>query len=72
MIENHAQLQVTQGQIQRLEQALEQLLQTVSTAEFMAQASAVVEHIRRMRAEIDVYLGLPDIEADAQGVSLQR
>ena len=72
MIENHAQLQVTQEQIQRLEQALEQLRQTANTAEFMAQAPAVVEHIRRMRAEIDVYLGLPDIEADAQGVSLQR
>jgi prefoldin subunit 5 len=36
MIENHMQFQVTQEQIQRLEQAL--------------------EHIRRMRAEIDVYL----------------
>ena len=72
MIENHAQLQVTQEQIQRLERALEQLRQTASTAEFMAQAPTVVEHIRRMRAEIDVYLGLPDIEADAQGVSLQR
>ena len=54
MIENHAQFQVTQEQIQRLEQALEQLRQTASTAEFMAQAPAVVEHIRRMRAEIDV------------------
>jgi chromosome condensin MukBEF ATPase and DNA-binding subunit MukB len=72
MIENHAQCQVTQEQIQRLEQALEQLLQTASTAEFMAQAPAVVEHIRRMRAEIDVYLGLPDIESDTQRVSLQR
>jgi hypothetical protein len=72
MIENHAQLRVTQEQIQRLEQALEQLRQTVSFAEFMAQAPAVVEHIRRMRAEIDVYLGLPDIESDAQGVSLHR
>jgi hypothetical protein len=72
MIENHAQLQVTQEQIQRLEQALEQLRQAASTAEFMAQAPVVVEHIRRMRAEIDVYLGLPDIEADAQGVSLPR
>jgi hypothetical protein len=38
----------------------------------MAQAPAVVEHIRRMRTEIDVYLGLPDIEADAPGVGLQR
>ena len=72
MIENHAQCQVSQEQIQRLEQALEQLRQTASTAEFMAQAPAVVEHIRRMRAEIDVYLGLPDIESDAQGVSLSR
>ena len=57
MIENHAQFQVTQEQIQRLEQALEQLRQTASTAELMAQAPTVVEHIRRMRAEIDVYLG---------------
>jgi hypothetical protein len=72
MIENHAQCQVTQEQIQRLEQALEQLRQTANTAEFMAQAPAVVEHIRRMRAEIDVYLGLPDIESDTQRVSLQR
>ena len=42
MIENHAQFQVTQAQIQRLEQALEQLRQTAGTAEFMAQAPAVV------------------------------
>ena len=63
MIENHAQFQVTQEQIQRLEQALEQLRQTASTAEFMAQAPSVVEHIRRMRAEIDVYLGLPDVDS---------
>ena len=72
MIENHTQFQVTQEQIQRLEQALEQLRQTASTSEFMAQAPAVIEHIRRMRTEIDVYLGLPDIASDAQGVSLQR
>ena len=72
MIENHAQFQVTQEQIQRLEQALEQLRQTASTAEFMAQAPAVVEHIRRMQAEIDVCLGLPDVDADARGGSLQR
>ena len=72
MIENHAQFQVTQEQIQRLEQAPEQLRQTTSTAEFIAQAPAVVEHIRRMRAEIDVSLGRPDIESDARGVSLQR
>ena len=72
MIENYAQFQVTQEQIQRLEQALEQLRQTTSTAEFMAQAPAVVEHIRRMRVEIDVYLGLPDVDSEAQGVSLQR
>ena len=72
MIEHHAQLRVTQGQIQRLEQAIEQLRQTASAAEFMAQATAGVEHIRRMRAEIDAYLGLLDIAAEAPGVSLQR
>ena len=72
MVENHTQFQITREQIQRLEQALEQLRQTTSTAEFMAQAPAVVEHIRRMRAEIDVYLGLPDVDSDPRGVSLQR
>ena len=60
MVENHAQFQVTQEQIQRLVQALEQLQQTANIAKFMAQAPAVVEHIRRMRTEIDVYMGLPD------------
>ena len=72
MIENHTQFQITQEQIQRLEQALEQLRQTASTTEFMAQAPAVIEHIRRMRAAIDVYLGLPDVDSDAQGVSIRR
>lgn len=67
MVENHAQFQVTREQTQRLEQALEQLGQTASTAEFMARAPAVVEYIRRMRAEIDVYLGLPDIESVHEG-----
>ena len=46
MIEHHAQLRVTQGQIQRLEQAIEQLRQTASAAEFMAQATAGVTYPR--------------------------
>jgi len=45
MVENHAQFQVTQQQIQRLEQALEQLRQTASTAEFMAQAHQPLSNI---------------------------
>lgn len=63
MIQNHEQLQVTQDQIQRLEYALEHLRQTATVAEFQAQAPAVIEHIRRMRAEIDEYLGIREVEA---------
>lgn len=63
MILNHDQLKVTQEQIQRLEYALEQLRQTSIEAEFQAQFPAIIEHIRRMRAEIDEYLGIKDVEA---------
>jgi len=63
VIQNHEQLKVTQEQIQRLEYALEQLRQTATVAEFQAQAPAVIEHIRRMRAEIDEYLGIREVEA---------
>jgi hypothetical protein len=61
MIENDVQLQVTQTQIQRLEYALATLRREATPAEFAAQAPAVVEHIRRMRHEIDTYLGVRDI-----------
>ncbi len=49
---------MTQEQIQRLEYALEKLRQTSTKAEFATQAPVIIEHIRRMRAEIDVYLGV--------------
>lgn len=58
MIHNHEQLKVTQGQIQRLEHTLEELQRTATNLELAAQAPAIVEHIRRMRAEIDEYLGI--------------
>lgn len=58
MIQNHQQLKVTQGQIQRLEHALEELHRTATNLELAAQAPAIVEHIRRMRGEIDEYLGI--------------
>jgi phage shock protein A len=63
MIENDTQLKVTQTQIQRLESALADLRQHATQAEFAAQAPAVVEHIRRMRHEIDTYLGVHEMEA---------
>ena len=53
MIESDTQLKVTQEQIQRLESALALLRRTATPAEFAAQAPAVIEHIRRMRDEID-------------------
>ena len=61
MIESDAQLKVTQSQIQRLESALAVLRQTATPAEFAAQAPVVIEHIRRMRDEIDTYLGMHEI-----------
>ncbi len=63
MIESNTQLKVTQAQIQRLESALSALRQTTTSAEFAAQAPAVIEHIRRMRDEIDTYLGMHEIAA---------
>ena len=63
MIESDTQLKVTQEQIQRLEYALALLRRTATPAEFTAQAPAVIEHIRRMRDEIDTYLGVHDIAA---------
>ena len=63
MIESDAQLKVTQAQIQRLESALAVLRQTATPGEFAAQAPVVIEHIRRMRDEIDTYLGMHDMEA---------
>ncbi len=58
MIQNHDQLKVTQEQLQRLEHALEELQRTASAVELAAQAPAIVEHIYRMRSEIDAYLGI--------------
>jgi hypothetical protein len=62
MIEDHEQLKVTQDQLRRLEYALEELRRTVTPTEFAAQAPIVIAHIRRMRAEIDAYLGVREVE----------
>lgn len=62
MIAHHTQRKVTQEQIQRLEFALEELQRTSSREEFAAQAPIIIEHIRRMRAEIDAYLGVAEVE----------
>jgi len=61
MIKSDTQLKVTQAQIQRLESALAVLRKTVTPVEFAAQAPVVIEHIRRMRDEIDTYLGMHEI-----------
>ena len=62
MIESDIQLKVTQNQIQRLEYALAELRRTTTKVEFSAQAPAIIEHIRRMRDEIDTYLGVYEVE----------
>lgn len=61
MIVSDTQLKVTQEQIQRLEYALATLRHTTTKAEFVAQAPAIIEHIRRMRQEIDTYLGVDEV-----------
>ena len=63
MIASDAQLKVTQDQIQRLEHALAELRRTAAQAEFAAQAPAIIEHIRRLREEIDTYLGVHEVES---------
>lgn len=63
MITDHKQLEVTQEQLQRLELALAELRRSASDAEFHSQAPPVVEHIRRLRSEIDVYLGINEAES---------
>ena len=63
MITNQKQLEVTQEQLRRLELALAELRRSGNEVEFHSQAPPVVEHIRRLRSEIDVYLGISEEEA---------
>lgn len=61
MIANHKQLEVTQEQLRRLEFALAELHSSTSGAEFRSQAPPVIEHIHRLRSEIDTYLGISEM-----------
>lgn len=63
MITNHKQLEVTQEQLRRLELALAELRGSASESEFRGQAPPVIEHIHRLRSEIDAYLGISEVES---------
>ena len=63
MITDHKQLEVTQEQLQRLELALAELRRSASEVEFRSQAPPVIEHIRRLRSEIDTSLGISEAES---------
>jgi hypothetical protein len=63
MITNHKQLEVTQEQLRRLELALAELRNSASEAEIRSQAPPVIEHIHRLRSEIDDYLGISERES---------
>jgi hypothetical protein len=63
MITNHKQLEVTQEQLRRLELALAELRGSASESEFRSQAPPVIEHIHRLRSEIDTYLGIGEVES---------
>ena len=62
MITNQQQLEVTQEQLRRLELALAKLRSSASEAEFRGQAPPVIDHIHRLRSEIDTYLGINEME----------
>ena len=63
MITDHKQLEVTQEQLQRLELALAELRRSASEGEFRSQAPPVIEHIHRLRSEIDLYLGISEAKS---------
>lgn len=63
MIANQKQLEVTQEQLRRLELALAELRSSTSEVEFRSQASPVIDHIHRLRNEIDAYLGISERES---------
>lgn len=63
MITDHKQLEVTQEQLRRLELALAELRRSASEVEFRSQAPPVIEHIRRLRSQIDAYLGISEAES---------
>ena len=63
MIANHQQLEVTQEQLRRLELALAELRSSASEAEFRSQAPPVIDHIHRLRSEIDTCLGISEVES---------
>jgi hypothetical protein len=63
MIANHTQLEVTQEQLRRLELALAELRRATSEIEFRSQAPPVIDHIRRLRSEIDAYLGINEAKS---------
>ena len=63
MIANQQQLEVTQEQLRRLELALAELRHATDEIEFRSQAPPVIEHIQRLRGEIDRYLGISETES---------
>lgn len=63
MIMNHTQLEITQEQLRRLELTLAELRSAASALEFRSQAPPVIEHIHRLRSEIDTYLGISEMES---------
>ena len=63
MIASQKQLEVTQEQLRRLELALAELRSSTSEVEFRSQALPVIDHIHRLRGEIDAYLGINEMES---------
>ena len=65
MIKNREELEHTQEQINRLERVLVAMKEEERLEDYQLLSGSYIDQIRRMRREIDVYLGVTEGEAVA-------
>lgn len=63
MIKNRAELEHTQEQINRLERVLAAMKEEEAPEDYRLLSESCMDQIRRMRCELDAYLGVPEGEA---------
>ena len=63
MIKSREELEHTQEQISRLERVLAAMKEEEAPADYRLLSESYVDQIRRMRREIDEYLGVTEAEA---------
>jgi hypothetical protein len=63
MIKNREELEHTQQQIIRLERVLAAMKEEEAPEDYRLLSESYIDQIRRMRREIDAYLGVTEAEA---------